>query len=689
MSMPKNRQALVELEYCFDKYFKQNFAPILDKEYKDLKDKQSVEYRRMLDARPVAPGMSGLMNASMAAQEVCTTGEWNTKNADYLLRQCNEKFFSDKKVEEDIVLLEDAWRAAIVGEIGEEKYKELSSGVPEGDLAKYYVANRFRTLFMEDLAQKQMPKSTLEYIFKKGIEDSLPGFLGNVGIRSSDLDDKVKELSEKFYNPSVGERAGSFGLSFLLDTASTCGYGSATKAATWLAVDGGTRLLADALPSEYSFDEMLGDVVWNDRKAVTNLRFAGVRVQPTHSEYATSVNSVLNRQVFRPQFNDQKYKEIAKSLRDSFAKSGTGYSRVAEVISAGLAASGFKLSTKHPFPKWMESKTDAELFTYATSWTAMAVHLRSIGAREYVLNGKKVTPEELAQKGYDYARALQASVRKQQGLPPEDVTAAEEETMEQPLTYGLSAVSPELPEVPDYASQLTDEVKAHYAIEEKFGNGGTPGQEVVPGSPAEGQPVPGQQKKKEVGGWGGLLDQFGLSGFGTVGKNLGYVIAMLPDLLIGMFTGKSRNLNVGDNLLPIGSIIAGLFVKNPLLKMLLIGFGGANLLNKAGHEALEIRDGSQQQPVRQYREYSEEVLDNRIKQPVVRGNTLIATIDNVPSVITINDEVVDAYERGMIPLNTLSNAVLRKYDEQKAVIEESFIREASEEEVVERSHGLK
>jgi len=141
--------------------------------------------------------------------------------------------------------------------------------------------------------------------------------------------------------------------------------------------------------------------------------------------------------------------------------------------------------------------------------------------------------------------------------------------------------------------------------------------------------------------------------------------------------------------LPIGSIVAGLFVKNPLLKMLLIGFGGANLLNKAGHEALDIRDGGQRQPMRLYREYSDEVLDGRIKQPEVRGNTLIATIDNVPSVITINDEVADAYERGLIPLNTLSNAILRKFDEQKVALEESYDREAVQDDVVERSRGLK
>ena len=682
MSKPKNRQALVELEYCFDKYFKQNFAPVIKSEFE--------RFRRNAEEE-TAHRQGGGMDAYIDAASPFTTtyiaqtaGPWNRKTTKDLLVSCNEKFFSDSKVSGDIKMMTDAWRATIVSEIGKDKYIELSSGVPDGDLANYYVRNRFETLFLEDLAQKKMPRNTLDYIFKTGFEESLLGFLTPNVSRTCDLDDKVKNLSEKFYNPSVSERIGSFGLSFLLDTASTFGYGSTTKAATWLAVDGGTRLLSSALPSEYSFDVMLGEAIWDDRNAVTNLRVAGVRVQPGRSEYATSINSVLNRQMFRPQFNDQKYKEIAKALRDSFTNSGTGYDHVAEGIRAGLTATGFKLSSKLPFPKWMESKTDSELFTYATSFSAMAMHLRSIGAKEHVLNGKKVTPEELAQKGYDYARALHASVRRQQGLSPEEIITTEDVALEEPS--GSPAVSSGLPEVPDYTSQLTDQINAHYAIEEHFCTQGVPpeNQATVPGAPLDSP----QGGKPAVGGWGGLLDQFGLGDFGTVGKNLGYVIAMLPDLLIGMFTGKTRNLKIDDNLLPIGSIVAGLFVKNPLLKMLLIGFGGANLLNKAGHEALDIRNGSRQ-PVRLYREYNDEVLDSRIKQPEIRGNSLIATIDNVPSVITINDEVITAYERGMIPLNTLANAVLRRYDEQKTALEETYDREAVRDDIVERSRGLK
>ena len=60
--------------------------------------------------------------------------------------------------------------------------------------------------------------------------------------------------------------------------------------------------------------------------------------------------------------------------------------------------------------------------------------------------------------------------------------------------------------------------------------------------------------------------------------NLGYVMAMLPDVLLGIFTGKTESLHLEDNMLPIASIVAGMFVRNPLLKMLLIGLGGMNLL---------------------------------------------------------------------------------------------------------------
>ena len=82
-----------------------------------------------------------------------------------------------------------------------------------------------------------------------------------------------------------------------------------------------------------------------------------------------------------------------------------------------------------------------------------------------------------------------------------------------------------------------------------------------------------------------------------------------------------------------------MFVKNPMLKMLLIGLGGANLLNKAGHEVLgkERTEGNRNAATTgrevQYRRYPDEPLNPRIVNPALQGCTLVATIDRVPCTV--------------------------------------------------------
>ena len=205
---------------------------------------------------------------------------------------------------------------------------------------------------------------------------------------------------------------------------------------------------------------------------------------------------------------------------------------------------------------------------------------------------------------------------------------------------------------------------------------------------ADTQPVTEQQELPEqtnVNGWNGLLASFGLDGISDIGHNLGYVLAMLPDILVGMFTGKTR-LNIKDNLLPIASIAAGMFIKNPILKMILIGMGGLNLLNKAGHEALEKQQESGQasNAVRtNYRIYPDEPLNPRIGNPQLQGNCLIAVMDKVPYTIALPDTVVDAYRQGALPLNTLANAVLAKNDQMRQMASQNY--EAGEQQTVTRT----
>lgn len=167
-------------------------------------------------------------------------------------------------------------------------------------------------------------------------------------------------------------------------------------------------------------------------------------------------------------------------------------------------------------------------------------------------------------------------------------------------------------------------------------------------------------EEANLSGWDGLLKTFGLDGISATGHNLGYVIAMLPDVLFGALSGKSKNLGLEDNLIPIASVLAGLLVKNPLLKMTLIGLGGANLLNKAGKEALD----SQVLPVRevQYKQYADEPLNPRIAGVSIQGNALVCTIDRVPCTISLPSATVEAYHQGALPLNTLANAILIRHD---------------------------
>ena len=201
----------------------------------------------------------------------------------------------------------------------------------------------------------------------------------------------------------------------------------------------------------------------------------------------------------------------------------------------------------------------------------------------------------------------------------------------------------------------------------------------------------GRTANTNENGWGDFFSTLGLSGMGDISKNLGYVLAMLPNILVGMFTGRTKSLDLGDNVLPIASIVAGIFIKNPILKMMMIGLGGANLLNKAGHEALGwernedngLNTGNRS--VR-YRVYADEPLNPRISGPILQGNNLIATIDHVPCTIQLPEKVVSAYNAGALSLNTLANAILAKSDRTQQLMSQNY--EENDRETIVRTRGI-
>lgn len=216
-------------------------------------------------------------------------------------------------------------------------------------------------------------------------------------------------------------------------------------------------------------------------------------------------------------------------------------------------------------------------------------------------------------------------------------------------------------------------------------------QETPTETPASSDETPTEQlagtpEQTNMDGWQGLLTSFGLNGISDITHNLGYVLAMLPDMLVGLFTGKTKSINLKDNMMPIVSIIAGMFVRNPILKMVLIGMGGLNLLNKAGHEAIDnykVQPHPETSNARtHYRVYPDEPLNGRIVNPEIRSNCLVATIDRVPCTIALPDRVVDAYTQGALPLNTLANAVLARHDQMRQMASDNY--EANERQTIVR-----
>ena len=663
MAEPTNKQQFQDLEYVFDRYYRENIAPVVKGQMDFLRKKQSEEYVRMLDNRPVAPGMSGMMHASMVAQEAHLVGEWNSKTSDDLLKMVDGKLGRNKNVQHDFAVMIDAWRLAAVKEMGEQRYAELSAKCPSKDLAREFVSNRFMQLELEQLAKAQVPKSSLEYILKKGFGESFPAFLSGLSLPEGQHDSHIRTLAEKMYDASVAEKAAAFATTFAADAAVTGGYGSWGKLGKWLGVDVLARGGLSLLENDTTFDQMLGKELYGDEEAFASMRSKGKKVKVAQSEAVHAVNDCLKKPMTIPEYRPLYSPTWQKARYDELTKSAAGDAAIhMQNVLTVSKNYGLKPSAVSDVPGWMLQKSQKECIDLSSHFLSIALTMQRSKMKSQTVNGQKFTFDEVVQRAYDYARVadkLQKQQAKKVETPQfETASVAQQASSEQ------------------YQQQTA--LQQQYVQQQQYQFQQNP--QMMQG------PV---YQQAGMQGWTGLMNQFGLGGMSDIGKNLGYVLAMLPDMLIGMLTGQSKNLHLKDNLLPFGAIFAGLFVKNPLLKILLIGLGGANILNKAGHEILDNAGVSTQQRPKRYVQHADELLSERIEQPAMKGNALVATIDHKPCVIYIDEQSADAYYQGKLPLNVLCNAVLRKYDEQQAQVRQNFDRSVEQQEQQQLSRGIK
>lgn len=364
-----------------------------------------------------------------------------------------------------------------------------------------------------------------------------------------------------------------------------------------------------------------------------------------------------------------------------------------------LSVIGNRVDSTRKIPSWMNNIKKQECLRLGNYFYLNAVTAMQHKANGATVNGKWLSNTLLMQRAMDYynAAAYKDSISRNQKASsralhssiatPGKVEVNLSSSSKKPVQHSIanpSRVEVSLSSSPKKAVQHSEDKS-----KQQDQNSPKP---IMPShadyykeTPTE-KPVQTPLAGRSVSGWEGVLNKHNSNSFSDVSSNLGYVIAMLPDVLINMFTGKNQNFRMENNILPIASIFAAMFVKNPLIKMLMVGLGGASLLKSAGNEVLSYGNPNDNKV---YKKYLDEPLNSRLSEPAIKGSSLFVDIDNIPMVINISKEAAIAYRDGHLPLNTLANSVLVKYDQQKQTAETNYIINETAEKDMERQVALR
>lgn len=578
MAEPKNMDALVEVEYCLDRYLDANVAGVMDDVRRDLIKKQGQERAEwntsfggilssLADAGRCAPGID------TSSQILKATGEWNSKTTEDYLEMCKEAVVNDKELSHDIVALTISWRNAMVASIGQERYNQASKQIG-CDLAAAYMDYRLQQTMVDRLIDKETPKSTAEYIIRKAAGESLFGL--PYTLNRSPLEAQIAKEAEARYKANGWEWGGAKAASFAIDTVATMGCGSWANLAKLAGVE---------------------------------VVFAGVEA-----------------------YMDSKNRDNSITIEQCISQGVFGSGENENVFDTIKAQAG-----------WLDAER-CEGVTRINSNLKRPVGTFSLGG--FISRGAKAFASPIITAVGNVKKSFEEAVQNAAQAPKNQEAPIANNTMPSKAAEAQLAARSGNPQT---EQQMEQNPQVRDATDED-GN-------------------IRQEQEANQAGWGSLMADLGFTGLGDIGHNLGYVIAMMPDILVGMMTGKTQSLHLRDNLIPMASVVAGLFVKNPILKMVLIGMGGLNLVNKAGHESIE-RHNNPNGP--RFKQYEDQELNPRITGPVINGNCLVANIDRTPCSIMLPDNVVAAYQSGSLPLNTLANTVLARHDTNSQLAQENY-----------------
>ncbi len=585
MSAPLSRSNVPAVEYLIERYFNERVVPVMDSERKALQEAQARQTKSF--GENVGEFIRSMAMASnpAAVDDTVTylratgTGACAKTEEDYVC-SVQSSLASDPAISNDFSALADQWRAAVIADVGQERYEAISQRLG-ADLAVAYVNQRLDDLMLNRMVKDKMPQSSMDYIIRKGAGDSIFG-LGQSSLQSP-LEKEIARLGNEAYNPTGGEKLAARGVSFVSDIAAMGGASSWGQLGGYAAMEcvgaGVEKQFASDQPTQQglTMEQAVGQALYGSQTAITSFRKQAQGIQAYNSTEVQGINAGLSK----PLPNLGAAPAIA------------GATALEETMRSGVKPLSEVFPTEDPI-------------------------VASVKARA-------------ASQGSSVSSVSTQSSHSQMSNPKQEFSAvqtAPTDTLNTTEREASAEVTENMSEPPTEVAQTT----------------------------ATAQVGTSQEQPTNENGWGGLLSSVGLGSLGDIGSNLGYVLALLPDVLLGAWRGTNNNLTFGKSLMPLASIVAGCFIKNPIMKMLLLGMGGLNLFNKAGEDALGKTASGK------YRRYDDEPLNPRITHPAINGSLLVANIDNVPCSISLPATAVEAYNEGSLPLNTLANAVLAQHE---------------------------
>ena len=749
----KNSQRFAEIERLMGDYFGCHLAPVMGRVQRDLSNRQADEMRAYSNS--TAGILRSLATANMPGDDpyatLKITGKWNSKTTEDYLAMCKEAIVGNKDMQRDLAVMAEEWRKAVVTEIGRERYDALSKQLG-CDLAYAYIDHRMEQLMIEKMVKDRMPTSSADYIIRKAAQSSLFGL--PYELNKSPLAAEIEAKGEAAYKPSRTEKAAGWAAGAGADVVAMGGIGSWATFAKFVGIDmvmnvGMEHLSKKGSSQEVCVEECISKGVFGtgtnvfasfrkQAKVIKNHENSYIKATNSHFKNKIPTSNITfmdwtkqteqtsfpwNKGTFLdPQRNEAtkrtgKYKDVplivAPGQEDEYLEVKARLDAEAEKEKKAEPKETPDSSTEEATPSVVQQEETA-LQTNENGWDGL---LQSFGLNGFSDIGKNLgyvlamLPDVLVGLFTGKTKSLNMD---NSLLPLASIVAgmfvknpilkmllmgmgganllnkAGHEVLGRKQQEGIA------PTVSPAASRIQYRQYPDEPLNPRISNPMLQGR-CLDSSTEEATPSVVQQEETALqtneNGWDGLLQSFGLNGFSDIGKNLGYVLAMLPDVLVGLFTGKTKSLNMDNSLLPLASIVAGMFVKNPILKMLLMGMGGANLLNKAGHEVLGRKQQEGIAPTVspaasriQYRQYPDEPLNPRISNPMLQGRCLVANIDHVPCTIQLPDSVIGAHQSGALPLNTLANAILAKNDQMRQMAAMQYEEQARESVV--RPRGI-